>query len=371
MIHDVIVRPIEERDLEGVFKLSLKAKDGLTTFPKNKKHLSLKIRKSIQSFQSIVKDPFNEFYFFVMEDLKKKKIIGVCSILSSVGVEEPFYSFEIHPLKKSSWCLQKEVSVDVLKLNRVQNGPSEVGTLFLDPDYRVKGLGRLLSLSRFMYIARFPHRFKSKIIAEMRGVSNEDGSPFWNHVIAPFFNMSFREADQLSSESKSFITELIPKYPIYLNLLHKEARDVIGNVHESTKPALSLLLSEGFSVTSAVDIFDAGPKLEISKESLRFAQDMRPFSCSQSSSITESDAPLMICGGGDEHHFTVCLGKALNSDVLISKKMRHYFGSQFYGAELYQKRNVETSERFIEKQSFLERFYSWYSNASSTLMVSG
>jgi arginine N-succinyltransferase len=373
MICNIIVRPVKESDLEAVLTLALKSEDGLTTFPKSRKQLVLKIRKSIASFSSKVNEPFNEFYFFVMEDVLLKKIIGVCSITSSVGVEDPFFAFERQTIKKSSWCLQKEVSVDVLKLTRLQNGPSEIGTLFLDPDYRVKGLGRLLSLSRFSYIARFPHRFKSTIIAEMRGVINDDGSPFWNDVISHFFDIPFSEADQLSSQSKSFISELIPKYPIYINLLNKNVQDVIGRVHTYTKPALTMLLDEGFEMTKSIDIFDAGPKIEIDKEQLRFFKDL--IKSETVTFVNQSEAVIcdqLFCSG-DESDFIVSLGYKNEEGLQIDQHLKKYCKETIYSASLYKTEQAQRKKLVIQTQegSILERFQLWYSNLSSTLMVNG
>ena len=99
------------------------------------------------------------------------------------------------------------------------------------------------------------------IIAEMRGVSDEEGhSPFWQWLQEHFFTIDFPTADHLIGiGNKVFISELMPKHPIYANLLGKEAQEVIGQVHEKTKPALKLLEKEGFEHRGYVDLFDAGP----------------------------------------------------------------------------------------------------------------
>lgn len=333
----VIIRPVRESDLESVFQLSLKAKEGLTSFPKNKNHLALKIAKSCQSFSKKVDTPSDEFYFFVMEDLHLQKIIGVCSIIAEVGISDPFYSFLIQTLKKESWCLNKEISIDILKLHRLYNGPSEIGTLFLDPEYRIKGMGRLLSLSRFSYIARFPHRFKSTIIAEMRGVSDEKGSPFWNHVGAHFFELSFVEADYLSSENKQFISELIPKYPIYINLLHSDAIAVIGQVHKNTEPALQLLLREGFEKTSFVDIFDAGPKIEIETKKLRFFSDLKLREIVVFQNEISELSTLNLACNGTEDEFIVSFCTESKGTLVIPKIIQPYCTSSFYSVDLIPK----------------------------------
>ena len=61
-----------------------------------------------------------------------------------------------------------------LYLSNDQTACAEVCTLFLDPDYRHSKNGNLLSKSRFLFLAQFPQRFETKIIAEMRGVVAAD-----------------------------------------------------------------------------------------------------------------------------------------------------------------------------------------------------
>ena len=55
----------------------------------------------------------------------------------------------------------------------------------------------------------------------MRGWQAETGrSPFWDHLGSKFFGLGFDSADHLSAVGdKRFIAELMPKYPIYVDLL--------------------------------------------------------------------------------------------------------------------------------------------------------
>ncbi|MFH7127688.1 arginine N-succinyltransferase [Klebsiella pneumoniae] len=62
-------------------------------------------------------------------------------------------------------------------------------TLFLDPQWRKEGNGYLLSKSRFLFMAAFRERFNEKVVAEMRGVIDEQGySPFWGRAWANAFS---------------------------------------------------------------------------------------------------------------------------------------------------------------------------------------
>jgi arginine N-succinyltransferase len=114
-----------------------------------------------------------------------------------------------------------------------------------------------------------------KGLADRRGVSDENGkSPFWQWVEEHFFSMDFPTADYLTGiGQKVFIAELMPKYPIYVNLLSKDAQAVIGQVHDKTRPAIKLLKDEGFTFNGYVDIFDAGPTVEADISNIKTIRD--------------------------------------------------------------------------------------------------
>jgi arginine N-succinyltransferase len=111
----------------------------------------------------------------------------------------------------------------------------------------------------------------------MRGVSDENGvSPLWESLGRHFFYIDFKEADELTGQgNKQFIAELMPNNPVYVNLLPKEARDVLGHVHQNTVPARRLLEQEGFRYENYVDIFDGGPSLEARVQDIRAVRDSR------------------------------------------------------------------------------------------------
>ena len=147
--------------------------------------------------------------------------------------------------------------------------------MFLHADYRTGLNGRMLAKARMLFIAEFPQLFGNKIIAEMRGVSDAAGrSPFWESLGRHFFKMEFSQADYLTGVgNKAFIAELMPKFPLYTCFLSEDARNVIGQVHPDTEPALAMLKSEGFSYQGYVDIFDAGPAVECETGKIRAVRD--------------------------------------------------------------------------------------------------
>ncbi|MCS5807580.1 arginine N-succinyltransferase [Klebsiella pneumoniae subsp. pneumoniae] len=120
-------------------------------------------------------------------------------------------------------------------------------------------------------MAAFRERFNEKVVAEMRGVIDEQGySPFWESLGKRFFAMEFSRADYLcGTGQKAFIAALMPKHPLYIDFLSPEAQAVIGKVHPQTAPARTVLEKEGFRYLNYIDIFDGGPTLECDIDRVR------------------------------------------------------------------------------------------------------
>ena len=137
--------------------------------------------------------------------------------------------------------------------------------------------GPLLAKSRLLFIAEFADRFAPKVIAELRGKLDADGrSPFWEGLGRHFFAMEYSTADYLTGiGQKSFVAELMPRYPVYANLLPDSARAVIGEVHDDTRAARTMLEQEGFRYEGYVDIFDAGPTVECFRDDIRAIRQKR------------------------------------------------------------------------------------------------
>src|SRR5690606_21089554 len=129
--------------------------------------------------------------------------------------------------------IKVHVRTPTLQLSNDMTDTTEICSLLLSVSHRGGGNGLLLSRCRFMYLDEFRNYFSDKVFAEMRGVSDSEGrSPLWDALGHKFFDMEFSEADVLSAlGNKSFIAELMPKYPIYIPLLPESAQAVIGRVH--------------------------------------------------------------------------------------------------------------------------------------------
>jgi len=272
-----VLRPVHKDDFDEVFRLITTIGDGLTSLPLDPENIAHRIDDSQRAFDPLIRKPGGETYLFVLEDLETGKIIGTSGLLSRVGGFEPFYTYEMQHLKHEYAPLKIQMELKVLHLRKNHKGPTEICSLFLHKDYRSGGLGKLLSLSRFCFMKTFKERFDETILAELRGFINEDGkSPFWEAVGRKFFRDDYSKADILSGlGEKEFIETLMPEYPIYVSLLPKSARKVIGKVHDHTRPARKILFDEGFTETNEIDIFDAGPILTAPRSELRTWKESR------------------------------------------------------------------------------------------------
>ncbi len=265
-----IIRPIAGKDLDGLMKLLEKSGHGLTSLPKDPEVLKKRIRISERSFLHREDGPGGEDYLFVMEELFTGKIVGVCAIISKIGGFQPYYFYRLEKTHHESKSVNVKNDITSLHFHPIHNGPAEICSLYLHPEFRNSQNGRFLSLSRFLFMAENRKYFEDQVIAEMRGMVNDSGhSPFWDAVGAHFFKFGFLEADLLSVKNKKFIDELMPKYPIIANLLPDDAQMVIGKVHPNTEPAKRILEQEGFKFSGLVGMFEPGPVLIAEVDNIR------------------------------------------------------------------------------------------------------
>ncbi|MNM45637.1 Arginine N-succinyltransferase [compost metagenome] len=178
--------------------------------------------------------------------------------------------------------------------------------MFLDPDYRLNKNGKFLSKVRFLFLSAFRQYFEETIVAEMRGYSDANGqSPFWNAVGHKFFDIEFTKADYLSGVGqKAFIAELMPRHPLYVDMLPDDAKAAIGIVHPNTRPAYNLLLEEGLRYKGYVDIFDGGATLQADIENLRAIKESQSVvvQIEQPENIAVGDEPYIVANDDYENY---------------------------------------------------------------------
>jgi arginine N-succinyltransferase len=285
------VRPIARDDLPAVLALSERTGAGLTTLPANRDRLSERIERSLASFDGGASRA-DACYAFVLVESSSDKVVGIAAIEAAVGLKEPWYNYRVGTIVHASRALDVYTVAPTLFLANDHTGHTELCSLFLDQAHRHNKNGPLLAKSRLLFIAEFADRFATKVIAEMRGKLDADGrSPFWEGLGRHFFAMEYSTADYLTGiGQKAFVAELMPRYPVYANLLPLSARAVIGEVHDDTRAARSMLEQEGFRYEGYVDIFDAGPTLECFRDDIRALRRsaVLPVSLSEEDPVPDS-----------------------------------------------------------------------------------
>jgi arginine N-succinyltransferase len=305
----IIVRPIREDDIDNLLRLAEAAYPGMTTLPPDRDALTKKIEKSTVSLNRHVTEPGRENYLLVMEDTEANLLVGTAGIIAQLGEDDQFYSYKINKVTHSSKALDKKITVETLNLSNHFEGFAEVATLFLDETYRKNGNGKLLARSRYLFMAEFRERFPDQVMADLRGYFDEAGrSPFWDAIGQHFFDMDFTDADLFGAlNGNQFIADLMPKQPIYVNLLSQAARDVIGRPNDQGKPALGMLEKEGFHWRGQIDIFDGAPSVDT------FIDQLETIKTSAVGSIlgeaVNCDETQYLVSGGDIASFTVCISR--------------------------------------------------------------
>ncbi|KQQ57036.1 arginine N-succinyltransferase [Pseudomonas sp. Leaf127] len=304
----MIVRPVRSTDLPALIDLARSTGAGLTTLPANEQRLTHRVGWAEKSFRGQAERADSD-YLFVLED-DQERVIGISAIAGAVGLREPWYNYRVGLTVNASQELNIYREIPTLFLANDLTGNSELCSLFLHSDARTGLNGRLLSKARMLFIAEFPDLFGPKLIAEMRGISDDQGhSPFWESLGRHFFKMEFSQADYLTGVgNKAFIAELMPKFPLYACFLSEAARQVIGRVHAETEPALTMLKSEGFTYQGYVDIFDAGPAIECETGKVRAVRDSQTLVLAIGTAGEE--APLFLIHNRKREDCRITVGRA-------------------------------------------------------------
>jgi arginine N-succinyltransferase len=276
------VRDAESRDVEDLYALARTAT--FLNLPADRSLLAKKITRSQNSFRKKQRSMADAQYLLVLEDTEENRVIGSCSIIAQHGTpEEPHSYFEVLTKKKISKSLHIGFLHQVLRMGFDTDGPTEIGGLVILPEYRrhPERLGKLLSFSRFMYIAARRAQFREDVLSELMPPLNERGdSPIWEEVGRKFTNLRYDEADRLSRKNKEFFSALFPEGDIYTCMLSGEARQAIGEVGEDTMPVKRMLEGIGFKYRDMIDPFDGGPHFWAKTaqiEPVKFTRQLRPL----------------------------------------------------------------------------------------------
>jgi arginine N-succinyltransferase len=247
--------------------------------PHDRPHVQRLLEQSENSFSGAIKSVPHRKYVFVLWDLEQQVAVGTSMILAQLGRRDaPYIYLDVSDEEKYSKLLDRHFHHTVLRVGYSYKGPTEIGGLVVHPGYRAAKdrLGLQISYIRFLYIAAHRELFQSEILAELLPPLGPDGtSHLWEALGRHFTDMSYAEADLLSSENKEFVRDLFPRGDIYASLLSQEAQDVIGKVGAQTKGVEKMLRRIGFRYAERVDPFDGGPHFVARADEIPLVQQTR------------------------------------------------------------------------------------------------
>ncbi len=285
---------------------------GFTSLPVDEPILRERLEKSDRAFHGRQRNLQYGKYLMMMEHVPTGEVVGCSAVKAGTGIDQPFFNYRIITLAQASHAAGNlRFDMDALVLTNEYVGYTEVGTLFLKADHRGGGAGRLAAQSRYLLMAAAPDRFSANVLAELRGVVDDKGvSMFWECLGRHFFRMDFAEADRLSATTDNqFIVDLMPRYPIYVDLLPPEAREVIGRCHSDGVGAYKLLQWEGFDFDRTVDIFDGGPLVKAQRRHIRTIQESRIVTVEAGDTSGDPDARQGMLSSNRLPDFRATIGR--------------------------------------------------------------
>lgn len=286
----ILLREARDSDLESLLRFA--QIPGMFNLPADPETLQDRIKKSRTSFQGNDLPLSKTKYTFIAEDLETKKVLATSMIAGQHGTpESPHFYFQVGHEKRFSETINTGFIHGTLTLNYDTDGPSEIGALVVDPDFRnhEARIGRQIAFVRFLFVATARKRFRDKVIAELLPPLNKRGlSPLWEAIGRRFTSMDYWEADMLCAKNKDFIFDLFPSGKIYTTFLPAEARNAIGKVGKETEPVFHMLKKIGFEYRNQIDPFDGGPHLWCDTD--RITPVMKSKSYTWSAAMKASDA---------------------------------------------------------------------------------
>lgn len=259
--------------------LDLAAYLDTVNLPNDRPHVQRLLEHAERSFSGAIKSVPHRKFVFVLWDLEKQLAVGTSMIVAQLGRRDaPYIYFDVNSEEKYSKLLDTHFHHTVLRIGYSYKGPTEIGGLVVRPEYRAarERLGLQISYVRFLYIAAHRELFQDEILAELLPPLEPDGtSHLWEALGRRFTEMSYAEADLLSSENKEFIRDLFPRGDIYATVLSKEAQGVIGKVGAQTRGVEKMLRRVGFRYAERVDPFDGGPHFVAPADEITLVRETR------------------------------------------------------------------------------------------------
>ena len=339
-----LFRPIVSADAPAMLKLVQQSSGGLSSLQPRLAFLKDYIVTSEKSFSGTMSLEEPHKYLLGLFEGRTGRLIGCAAVKTQIGRDTPFINFDIKG-DGLDQCLQASSRF---------TGATEVGSLFLHPDYRADGLGRYLAKVRYLLIASEPWRFGDSVIAELRGICGAAGSPLYDHLFEYKLERSFLEADaEYYDRNPDALGDIVPIGCVDTFDMPLEVKASLGQPHPSGIGAMRLLQDEGFIFSGTIDLFDAGPIMSAHRDTIRTIMNAKVSKISASPSGAQGSTTLI--GSGKVAEFRAMLTPATigNTGVLVLPDALHSLGAEMGGEVRYwqaQPRKTATPETLVKAQ---------------------
>ncbi len=260
----LLLRDVRKSDLPALRSLARVLNS--VNLPADERALSGIVDRSVRSFAGRIADPLRRSYVFVLEDPRRRRVLGTSMVIAQHGTREsPCTFLDVTERENYSSTVDRHFRHPVLSIGFHFDGPTEIGGLVVHPRHRRSPElpGKQLSFVRFLYMAMHRDRFRDTVLAELMPPLDRNGrSAFWESFGRRFTGLDYQDADKLSRKGKEFIQQLFPPGDLYATLLPPRVQRLLGRVGPSTEPARRMLQRIGFRYVDRIDPFDGGPHYE-------------------------------------------------------------------------------------------------------------
>lgn len=311
-----LIRPFVLSDAPALLELILESSGGLSSLQPRLDFLKDYIQTSVNSFSG--KYPLEKPHKYLLgmfeqtaQNRQKERLIGCSAVKTQIGIESPFINFD----------LQGDGESQVLRASSRFKGATEVGSLFLHPDFRDSGLGRYLAKVRYHLIGAEPWRFGDMVIAELRGICGAEGSPLYDHLFEYKLDKTFLEADaEYFDRDPNSLGDIVPIGDVPTYDFPIDVKMSLAQPHPTGIGAMRLLQREGFIFSGTIDLFDAGPIMSVHRDTLRTTLQTKTVQSLVAADLIDAQDSLISVGTVADFRAVVTPAAELDQGALIPQR---------------------------------------------------
>ena len=185
----------------------------------------------------------------------------------------------------------------MLRIGYSYNGPTEIGGLVLQPEYRrAERLGTFISYVRFLYLAAHRDLFQDEVLAELLPPLEPDGtSHLWEALGRHFTGHELRRGRQALEEEQGVHQRPLPRGRHLRDACCRRTRRTSSaKTGSQTRGVEKLLRRIGFRYAHRVDPFDGGPHFTARMDEIRLVADTRRTRADRPISPMPADKKALI-----------------------------------------------------------------------------